>query len=299
MAAPVIAAGIAAGAGLVGGILSNKAQRESAAEINAANIQQANENRAMQEKFAQYGIRWKVEDAKAAGIHPLYALGASTHSFNPVGVGAVGSGSDNVGPAIGQMGQDISRAVNSTKTDDEKTITQLQIAGLKADLQGKEIDNAVRSKALSNVVPNNPSFPGSDNFIPGQGNSNRQNKTLVTEKPLERTVSQPGRLSQEAGWRPDVSYARTDTGLTPMVPESLSESLEDDIVGKLMWRFRNQVVPNVTGGGAPAKSQLPKGATDWNWSYMGQEWQPRYPGQSKTKSLREYHRDFYGKGKWE
>jgi len=288
MAAPIIAAGIAAGAGLVGGILSNKAQRESADAINAENARQANMNREMQEKFAQHGIRWKVEDAKAAGIHPLYALGASTHSFNPVGVGAVGPGADNVGPAIGQMGQDISRAVNSTKTEDEKTITSLQIAGLKADLQGKEIDNAVRAKALSNVGPSSPSFPGSDNFIPGQGNSNRQNKTLVIEKPLEKTVSQPGRLSQEAGWRPDVSFARTDTGLTPMVPESLSESLEDDIIGKLMWRFRNQLAPNISGRGAPAKSQLPRGEKEWHWNYASQEWRPG------SKNLKQQLWDMFG-----
>lgn len=278
----VIGAGIQAATGLAGALISDKSQRDIAESVNRQNAAQANMNAQLQEQFAKHGIRWKVEDAKAAGIHPLYALGASTHSFSPVGVGAEAPPGGGIGDAIGKMGQDISRAVNTTKTEEEKTITALQIAGLKADLHGKEIDNAVRSKALNNVGSSNPSIPGMDNFIPGQGNSNRQNKTLVKEKPLERTVSQPGRLSQEAGWRPDVSFSRTDTGLTPMVPESLSESLEDDIIGKIMWRIRNQVVPNYSGRGAPARSQLPKGAEGWNWSYIKQEWQPRYKGQSKT-----------------
>lgn len=38
-----------------------------------------------QKEFAQNGIRWKVEDAKRAGIHPLYALGASTQGYSPSG----------------------------------------------------------------------------------------------------------------------------------------------------------------------------------------------------------------------
>lgn len=37
-----------------------------------------------QREFAQKGIQWRVEDAKAAGIHPLYALGASTAGYQPV-----------------------------------------------------------------------------------------------------------------------------------------------------------------------------------------------------------------------
>ena len=45
---------------------------------------EADKNIKYQKQFAQHGIRWKVEDAKAAGLHPLYALGANTHSFTPV-----------------------------------------------------------------------------------------------------------------------------------------------------------------------------------------------------------------------
>ena len=44
-------------------------------------------NYAHQKEFAQNGIRWKVEDAKAAGIHPLFALGAQGATFSPISVG--------------------------------------------------------------------------------------------------------------------------------------------------------------------------------------------------------------------
>lgn len=36
----------------------------------------AKENIKLQKQFAQTGIQWKVADAKKAGIHPVYALGA-------------------------------------------------------------------------------------------------------------------------------------------------------------------------------------------------------------------------------
>jgi hypothetical protein len=43
-----------------------------------------NQNIANSREFAQNSIQWKVEDAKKAGIHPLYALGSPTMSPNPM-----------------------------------------------------------------------------------------------------------------------------------------------------------------------------------------------------------------------
>ena len=90
------AIGASAGAGIVGNLLGNRAAKKAAA-------QQA----ALQKEFAQNGIRWKVADAKAAGLHPLSALGAQTISYQPVSVGQDFS-------AFGQMGQDVSRAMMAT-----------------------------------------------------------------------------------------------------------------------------------------------------------------------------------------
>lgn len=41
-----------------------------------------------QEKFAKHGVRWRVADAQAAGIHPLAALGMSPNQATPVTIGA-------------------------------------------------------------------------------------------------------------------------------------------------------------------------------------------------------------------
>lgn len=273
---PLAAAGVNAIGNMIGGHQQNIAARHAADATNAANDEIARRNEALQREFAQNGIRWRVEDAKAAGLHPLAALGAQTSSFSPIQVGSVTSTPDVTAPyrALGEMGQDISRAMASTQTQVEREMAQLQVAAAHTQLEGASLDNQIKQAQLSKLLGGGTTMPSgsdTDNFIPGQGNS-----PLVRNKPLERVVSAPGRPAQEAGWRPDVSYSRTDTGLSPMVPESLSESLEDDVVGKLMWRIRNQLVPNITGQGSPPKGMLPKGASHWAWSHKTQEWRPAY-----------------------
>lgn len=79
----------------------------------------ANKQYEMQKEFAQNGIRWKVADAKAAGIHPLAALGAQTFSYNPVAVGDNG-----ISDALSQMGQGIDRAVAAKQTAEERALEQ-------------------------------------------------------------------------------------------------------------------------------------------------------------------------------
>lgn len=55
----------------------------------ADNWEQIRNADAIQREFAQQGIRWKVEDAKAAGLHPLYALGGgSAASGTTIGTSA-------------------------------------------------------------------------------------------------------------------------------------------------------------------------------------------------------------------
>lgn len=268
-------------AGAAGNILGGLLQYDAQQDATAASQSMAERNIQLQKEFAQHGIRWKVGDAVAAGLHPLYALGANTQSFSPVSVGV--DSSSPLGDMARNMGQDISRAVSAGRTANEREMAALQLSTAKTDLEGKALDNQIRLAQLKKLQAVGPAMPSSGgdaaNFVPGQGDG-----SIVKVKPAERTASQPGRLAQEAGWRPDVSFSRTDTGLTPMVPESLSESLEDDIIGKMMWRFRNQLMPNLTGQGKPARSQLPRGADDWYWSHTNQEWKPHY----KDSSIQTY-----------
>jgi hypothetical protein len=238
---------------------------------------QADIDRKQQMEFAKHGLTWKIEQAKKYGINPLVAAGAQGQSSSPVHVGGAQANSLEPfqGSAFDKAGQGISRAISAQMTDAQKKEEQLRVASMELDLENKFIDNAYKAKLLENLEKsrNFPSLTGGG-FMDGQGNSG----TLVNQKPKERVISQPGRPAQEAGWVPDVGYSRTDTGLTPVVPESLSESLEDDIIGKALWRIRNQLVPNFTESGKPAKSQLPPGHSHWGWDRLKQEWVPMKPG---------------------
>lgn len=137
------ALGSAANAGLnfIGGMMN----RESNRQHNEAQNKQAELNRKMQIDFAQHGIKWKVDDARDAGIHPLYALGAQTTSFSPVSVG--GAPDTSLGNAMAAAGQDLSRAINTTRTSSErlsaydKTVQNLtlQKMGLENDLLASQI----------------------------------------------------------------------------------------------------------------------------------------------------------------
>jgi len=114
---------------------------------------QADKNIQLQKDFAQQGIRWKVADAKAAGIHPLYALGAQTHSFAPVSVGS----------NFGDMGQDISRAINATRTQEEKD--DAYTASIKTlDLQNKSLQNDLLASQIRklNAAGTGPPLPSSE-----------------------------------------------------------------------------------------------------------------------------------------
>lgn len=97
---------------VVGGVLGLQSQKQSAA--NAEKLNQLNYEH--QKEFAQNGIRWKVADAKAAGLHPLAALGASTAQYTPAT--AIGDSPD--WSFLADAGQSIGRAVDAKRTQQER-----------------------------------------------------------------------------------------------------------------------------------------------------------------------------------
>ncbi|WNK13800.1 MAG: DNA pilot protein [Microvirus sp.] len=111
----------------------------------------------MQKDFAQHGIAWKVRDAKAAGVHPLYALGANTMSFSPVGVGGAGNN-------IADMGADIARAVDAGASQPERNARLSQLTtdrvSLENDLLRLQILEA--NKQVAGSPPAVPSIAKSD-----------------------------------------------------------------------------------------------------------------------------------------
>lgn len=143
---------IGAGASILGGLL-NKSSADKAREQQA---QLAAQNIAAQREFAQNGVRWKADDARAAGIHPLFALGASTHSFSPVSVGS--SADSSMGDAVASAGQNIGRAVQAGMTQEERSKSNvadaltLEKAGLENELLRTQI-GALKQRQLGPAMP--------------------------------------------------------------------------------------------------------------------------------------------------
>lgn len=198
--------------------------------------QSANKDRKLQKEFAQNSIRWKVDDAKAAGLHPLAALGAQTTSYAPVSVGG-----PSIASGLSAAGQDISRAVNATRTGGErataytKTVQDLTLSrmGLENELLASQI-----AKINQAGVP--PPMPSqSDRYlIDGQAQSG-----LVKTSPLARQSSAPGVPSQEAGAVPEVGFTRGPTGWAPAMSKDAKDRLEEDELGILGWNLRNRFAP--------------------------------------------------------
>lgn len=146
------------GLNFVSGMLNRSAQ----ADANQQRMFHAQQQMQQQEEFAKKGIRWKVADAQAAGIHPLFALGASTSGYAPVSVGI--EAETGIGDALGRMGQDVSRAVNATRTSGERdkafsdAVKSLQLKNLGLDT---DIKQAALASAIQKLRQNeNPALPG-------------------------------------------------------------------------------------------------------------------------------------------
>lgn len=202
MAIPWLAVGAAA-AEVAGGALSGDRNRKLMHEQMDA-----------QREFAQHGIQWKVADAKAAGIHPLYALGASTQSYSPVQIG------DSYGPALSRAGQDLSREAMSQQSQEVKNEEQarafmlnreaasdarvreearqdrrLAIEESSATIRNMVLLDQLRRRNAPGTGPGVPSGDGLASLAPG-----RDPRVIV--KPAEQTARNPDVSSHTAGTTP-------------------------------------------------------------------------------------------------
>lgn len=217
-----------------------------------------------QKEFAQNGIQWKVADAKEAGIHPLYALGANTTSYAPVSVG-------NTNPLAGlaEAGQNLGRAIDATRPASSKldaytqTAQQLSLTrmGLENELLASQIATARQGS--------NPPLPtaGDRMLIDGQGNS-----PLVKTSPMARQTSSAGAPSQEAGAVSEMGYLRTPTGWAPVMSKDAKDRTEDDLGAELAWSLRNRILPSVGSSHQPPADVKLQADEVWKWNPVKQEY---------------------------
>lgn len=273
--------------GVVGGLLGGAGSVVSAG-ISAANAKAINQaNYEHQKEFAQHGIRWKVADAKAAGLHPLAALGAQTSSYTPSAV--VGDSPDF--SFLRDIGQDVGRAIDAKSTAAERAANKAKIdQGTDLELEGKQLDNeykrtliasqkqddalrlanaAVRSSWSQQLPPPMPSIAPDGRTMPGQGDAT--SSSLFVTKPPELAISHPQTPAAEAGTHPEIRYFRTaDGGYSMARSEAYADSTDDDFAGQLSWELRNRLPATVwdSARSAPPRAYLPDaGAGGWDWSY--------------------------------
>lgn len=227
--------------------------------IGANNAQSvAGMNYEAQKEFAQNGIRWKVEDAKRAGIHPLYALGASTQGYSPSGGY---TGDFGISDAAAHFGQGYERAQQAKMTKEERDKQDVRdaiqdMAALEDLNQKRRMNDAQIRLANSEIFRNfalstnalrktglPPAMPGGlGGVIAGQGNSYATGQT--TPEISSVVTSEKGTPSVQAGSPPDVRFYRTISGgRAPLPTEEAGDAMDAALGSGLQWSFRNNLVP--------------------------------------------------------
>lgn len=215
-------AGAAAPAGVsaAGGVISNLINQNSVE--NEATRNQSNFGIQMDET-----IQRRVADAKKAGLHPLYALGASSSpSSQPIVM------QDSIGPALNQAGQNIATNINRQGSADDRLKTVLENKLLDSQIgetdarknliiaqqaqmnQVNQTDLGVRPEIRNSLAPEGqaPNPPGT---------------AFVENKPSTVTSSKTGNENVRAGINPMYEERWMAPGFPIMLPVAEGESPEE------------------------------------------------------------------------
>jgi hypothetical protein len=122
---------------------NNQRNIDLAKETNAQQLLLNRENQALQREFAKNGIRWRAEDAQAAGMHPLYALGGSGASYSPGSVNLMTPQTNayiknTQSDTFSKMGQGLTTALARQQTMEERERHQANMAVMRASVSKDE-----------------------------------------------------------------------------------------------------------------------------------------------------------------
>lgn len=249
-------------------------------ETNRQNLNLFNINRMDQLEAATEGIRWRVRDAQAAGIHPLYALGnpgisvsTSTPQMMPstdmaaqVAPAARGSfleGSQNLGRAIGKMMSKEERRESEMMATFNR---EREIMLGTQQLERGELENQLlRSRIATEKAQLGPPTPN-------VGGARRVSLGAVEPQPATPVVGVRDYPGREAGAIQDYGYVRSSTGIGIVPSKDAKERIEDSLIDEVGWALRNRIIPFVGGQRPPSTKEfpLPKGYW-WQWDPSAQE----------------------------
>lgn len=255
--------------------LAQEEQQRENSRARTSGDAQAAAQAAMQKEFAQNGIRWKVEDAVKAGLHPLAALGAQGASYTPVSTNF--SSDSPRADFYSKTGQNISRAINSSMTPEEKAMKALTIESM-------QIDNAIKKKHLEGIDgPPLPSNSSLGRHLLGSNPLSVPSDAYVWEQPTQKSHASPGKPYQAAGEYTDYVFSRTSTGLHPVPSKEIQEAIEDKMIPETMWAMRNYLYPTFSSitrsrmQPSLREHPLPPGYI-WRWKPSAAEFRPYKKG---------------------
>lgn len=207
------------------------------------NYKAAQDQQAMQLKFAKNAIQWKAADAEKAGISKLYGIGAPTMSYSPVSTGLGASGAI-AGQALGR-GIDAQQSQTSRVATLQQEIASAQLEGIKTDNQIKQQDLLSRS-AVRSQPGTPPALTDADTMplIPGQGDAPGR---IDLKKTIAPAGYDPNNPQKSFGVSPEVDMYRAKHGFVPQVPQNLQEAFESDALSRWQWNIRNKVLPYTPG----------------------------------------------------
>ncbi|MBA7641602.1 hypothetical protein ES703_49287 [subsurface metagenome] len=177
-----IASAIGAAASIGGALIGKSSADEDRAMTAAQNAQMVRLNKAQFKDLQQKSIRHKVADAKAAGLHPLFALGGTASGASPTPFIPGQSRTGNqLGEGLAAAGRQIARG----------GLVQAQIESYKASANR---DNAQAAQTLSETKR------AEQNALNIRGS--------WTGAPPAKTYPLPGQLQTEWKQLPATQYGR-------------------------------------------------------------------------------------------
>ena len=201
-----------------------------------------------QKEFAKKGLQWRVEDAKKAGIHPLAAIGAATHSANPamIGTGDLSAHSSS----LESMGQNLSRVMMKQKSKAESELLEIGLDNARVENKMKHLELKEAMKVANDT--NNKSEAKTEQVF----NSPDIRKTK------SEVVSSIGGGTIQAGQNPAYRFHKVGKNkYTMTLSESMKQAVEDS---PQEWQQQMNLLLNFKGK-APFKA--PKGKV-WDYNYV-------------------------------
>lgn len=269
-------------------------QRGATSEENDKNRQfaqqQSHDEHQRQKEFAQMGIRWRMNDAREAGIHPLAALGAQGAQYSPTiampashapaggGGNHWGNAFSNMGRSLDdmmskEMGQNTTRAQIATMTPFQRAMEALQLENM--NLQNAQIQADIHSKyhSIGMAAFGPPMHPAAGPHTPVIGDAAIPG--IVEGKPSTSTSASPLDRGREAATTPGFKRYNISPNLSVDAPSpELSEALEGMPWGAKAGTFLGrQMDLLMNGAGKPGAEVLPSGY-EWKWNRLRQAWEP-------------------------